>query len=351
MVRTSTVDLERFKNSVGFTATFSAKWGNSRKANIDKVTLEKEAKTIAEAQAGTEATKSEQKKAKERLQLKKQLIRSPEYDAIRSFYGELAIWVRSRTVPSFWKEGFRLVGLSGVNDIQSRMEKAQRDELPALVEKFLAAYPGQIEEARAVLEPVGQFNRLEYPSVEEMRSAFDISWNWIAFTVPEQLPESIRKAETDKLERQLMDAGEQITLALRVGFKELIDHATERLKVDPGEKPKTFKDTLIGNIMEFIDTFQSRNITNDAELAILVSRAKEIIAPSNGKPLSPQKLRDAAMTREETAKQFAEIQATLDGMITTTKGRKFNLEPDGESPAEAPQPSAEAPTQGELAAA
>lgn len=349
MVKTSTVDLERFKNAVGFTATFSAKWGNTRKANIDKVKLEKSATTVAEAMTGEDATKAEEKKAKARMQLKKFLIVSPEYDAIKSFYGELSNWIRLRTVPSFWKEGFRLVGLGGVNEIQSRMEKAQREELPALVEKFLEAYPGQIEEARAVLAPVGQFNALEYPSAQEMRNAFDISWNWIAFTVPEMLPESIRKSEQDKLEKQLTDAAQEITLALRGAFAELIDHVTERLKVEPGEKPKTFKDTLIGNVLEFIDTFQTRNITNDAELAILVGKARDVLIPANGKPVSPQKLREYAATREETAQKFAEIKATLDGMITTTKGRKFNLESeDAPTAAEAPQTPAEAPAQGEL---
>lgn len=353
MVKTSTVDLERFKNAVGFTATFAAKWGNTRKANIDKVTLEKEAKTVAEAMQpnANDPSKSQQKNAKERMQLKKQLIRSPEYEAIKSFYGEIATWIRTRTVPSFWKEGFRLVGLSGVNEIQSRLEKAQRAELPELVDKFLAAYPAQIEEARAVLEPVGQFNRLEYPSVDEMRTTFDISWNWIAFSTPAGLPEELRKTEEDKLQRQFADASEQITTALRESFATLISHANDRLKTEPGEKPKIFKDSMIGNILEFIETFQNRNITNDAELAILVGRAKEVLAP-NGKTVSPQKLRDYAATREETAKQFAEIQTTLDGMITTSKGRRFNLEPDDQTAAaETPQTSAEAPTAGELVTA
>lgn len=345
MIKTSTVSLERFKNAVGFSATFSRKWGNTRKAKIEKITLVK-------GQEVTEETKQEEAKAKKRMRLSKDLIESPEYEAIKAFYGELTRWIDSKTVPSFFRDGFKLCGLGGIDEIQTRMERAlrpsqsldpEKKQLPDLVEDFIKAYPAQVEDARSVLEPVGQFNPLEYPAPEEMRRMFDISWNWIAFTVPEALPESLRKAETDKMERQFADASEEITLALRVGFQELIAHAADKLKTEPGEKPKRLYDTTISNVQEFIDSFQNRNITNDAELAVLVSKAKEILIG-----VTPQKLRDYAATRAETANKFAEVKATLDGMITTVKGRKFNFDEPDQEPA---QQSAEAPAQGELAAA
>lgn len=328
MIKTSTVSLERFKNAVGFTATYSCRWGNTRKAAIEKITTK-----------GTDA--EEDKKGKTRLQLKKQLIVSPDYDAIKSFMGELRAWTYGRTVPSFFKEGFQLCGLGGIDEIETRMRKAVREELPALIESFVAAYPAQIQEARTVLEPIGQFNALDYPAAEEMRGMFDISWNWIAFVTPAGLPEELRKAEEDKLQRQFADAGEQITLALRESFQKLIVHATDKLRTEPGEKIKTFRDSTIGNILEFIETFQNRNITNDAELAILVSKAKELLGG-----VTAQKLRDYASVRDTTLNQFTEIQKTLDGLIVEKKGRKFNLDEP-----EVPATTTETPAQGDLVAA
>src|SRR3954469_7485223 len=125
MIKTSTVSLDRFKNAVGFTATYSCRWGNTRKAAIEKITL-----TKGEQDAGQ---KQEEAKAKTRMQLKKQLIVSKEYDAIKSFMGELRQWVYGRTVPSFFKEGFQLCALGGIDDIEKRMRKAVREELPALI--------------------------------------------------------------------------------------------------------------------------------------------------------------------------------------------------------------------------
>jgi hypothetical protein len=326
-IKVSSVSLERFKNAVGFTATYGCKWGNTRKANVARVALDSQ-------EADPQLAAAQEKKAKTRLALKKQLIVSPEYDAIKSFYGELRQWVYGRTVPSFFKEGFQLATVAAVDEIETRMKKAATLELPALVEKFLKVYPGQVEEARSVLEPVGQFNPNDYPPLEVLRQSFRIDWFWLSFQVPEALPEALKKQEADKLERTFADAGQQITEALRVGFAELIAHATERLTVEPGAKPKVFRESLIGNIQEFIQTFENRNIMQDVELAALVGKAKAILLG-----VSPQKLRDYASVRQNTLTQFAAIQTTLDGLITERASRRITLD-DGETPAAQTEPEA-----------
>jgi len=307
-----TIDLNRFKNSTGFFPTFSCKFGNSRKANIGKVTLN--------PSGDVQDTPGAEAKAKARMALKKQLIVSPEYEAIRSFQAAIRSWVYEQTVPSFFKEGFQLCKLEAVEPIEKRMRKAASEELPALVEKFIAAYPRQVDEARAVLEPVGQFNALDYPATSELSGMFSITWNWCSFTIPEGLPPELRAAEEGKLKKQFEDAGEQITLALRVAFQELIAHAAERLTEAPGEKRKVIRDSMLGNVQAFLDTFEQRDLMNDVELAQLVAQARLVILP-----LTPQKLRDVAMTREGTRAKFEAIRTQIDGMITTQRGRKIDL--------------------------
>jgi hypothetical protein len=343
MIETRTVDLNKFKNAVGLTVTFSCRWGNTRKASMATVRLDDPTRE--------KTTEREEKKAKERLQLKKQLVVSPEYDAIKSYFGDIRNWIYRRTVPSFFKEGFQLASLNAVSDIEDRLTKAKRPsmsmdadkrELPDLVEAFLKVYPRQIEEARAILEPVGQFNPQDYPTAEVMRGAFGINWNWIAFTVPESLPEALKQQETDKLERQLKDAGEQITLALRESFSDLVSHLTERLTVEPGEKKKTFRDTAIGNITEFLETFSNRNLMNDVELAALVGKAKNLLTD-----VKPDQLRSLASVRDNTLKGFTEIKDTLSKLIVTTPSRAFDFDdepapaatPATESQETTPQPS------------
>lgn len=309
---TKTIDLNKFKKSVGFTTTFT-RWGNRRKGNISKIS--------------TSEDKKQDEQAKERLHLTKELIKAAEYEAIRAFLGGLQKWIYEQTVPSFFKTGFQLVGLEGIEAIEARMRKAQ-GELEVLVEKLVAVFPAKIEEARLKLGE--QFNEQDYPSTRELPQMFSISWNWISFTVPEGLPAELRKAEQDKMEKQFADAGEQILQALRCGFKELIEHAVDKLNVEPGEKPKVFRDSMIGNIQAFIDTFSQRNMMGDVELAQLVAQAKQVLIG-----VTPQKIRDYAQTKDNTRTEFVKIKESLEKMITERPVRKFDFSDDTDETPEA----------------
>jgi len=319
MIQTRTVDLERFRNTCGFTATFKC-WGNSRKAPVEKI------KTEADGDGNKALASAQDTKAKERLKLSKKLIVSEEYDAIKSFFGELRSWTYDHTVPSFFKEGFQLCSNhpEALQALIDKYEKAITTDLPALVDKLIAAYPNQVLTARADLEPAGLFNADDYPDADTLRDSFGIEYHFIAFTVPEGLPPELRATEEAKLQKTFADAGEEITLALRASFQELIAHATEKLTTEPGAKPKIFKDTLIGNILQFMETFENRNLMNDTQLEELVTKAREILTG-----VTPQKLRDLASVRENTRKQFEQIKTALDGMITVKAQRKFNFSEDG----------------------
>lgn len=293
---TRTIDLEKFKDVVGFTATFKC-WGNSRKADISTIT--------------TEADKS-------RLRLSKRLIECKEYDAIRTYFSELRTWIYSRTVPSFFKDGFQLATLKAVEDIEKRMKQAVTDDLPPLIMNLALVYGEKVNEAQKALK--GQFRASDYPPEDELGDLFSIQWYWVSFTTPKGLPPELLRAEEEKLQKQFADAGEQITLALREAFSQLITHATEKLTIVPGEKPKIFRDSMLGNIQAFIDTFASRDLMNDTELAELVNKARSVLTG-----VETDKLRKISSIREETQSKLTEIKTALDGMIETKKGRKFDL--------------------------
>lgn len=297
MQATRTVDVNKFKNAVGLTTT-SRLWGVRRKADIAKVDT-------------STADKS-------RLALSKVLIQCDEYEAIKSAFGSLTAWVYGRTVPSFFKKGFQLASVQAVPEIEEELNAFASVRLPVLVQEFANVYPSKVDEARAALGD--QFRASDYPSVEELAGLFSLEWYWIAFTTPEALPPELRQQEEDKLKQKFADAGDQIVDALRVAFLELIEHATDKLTVPEGGKPKVFRDSLVGNIQEFISTFNSRNLMNDAELGALVEKAKGVLVGAE-----PDKLRKDESTRAAVAAKFAAIKASLDGMITTRKGRNFDF--------------------------
>lgn len=321
MQATRTIDLNRFKNVVGLTTTSKA-WGNSRKADLSTVLIKGAPSPVDNLRfnLGTD-TKADDKKGtvdKSRFRLSKQLIQCDEYEAIKSAFGALTTWVYSRTVPSFFKRGFQLASVGAVAEIEEELNAFASVRLPMLVQELANVYPDKVEEARAALGD--QFRAADYPTAEELPGLFSLEWYWIAFTTPEALPPELRQQEEDKLKKKFEDAGDQIIEALRVSFLELIEHATDKLTVADGEKPKVFRDSLIGNIQDFISTFSFRNLMNDSELAGLVEKAKTVLVGAE-----PDKLRKDQDTRAAIAAKFAEIKANLDGMITTRKGRNFDF--------------------------
>jgi len=292
---TKTVDLNRLKGAVGFKLAVHC-WCNRAKADVSRVE--------------TDADKT-------RLSLSKLLVNSEEYDAICEYSGALRKWVRLRTMPSYFADGVYLVKVDAYQEISEKM-RAARAEYMELVEKFVAVYPTKVNEARETLKD--QFRADDYPDASELRAEFSIEDFWVSFAAPDNLPSEFKKAEADKLERRMADAADCITQALREGFLKLVTKASETMVPVPGEKPKKFFDSAVGNIVQFIDTFQQRNLTNDLELEKLIVQAKQIIDAPEMKDV-----RKDMNVRASIGTKFQELANAMDGMVEVKKKRMMTL--------------------------
>lgn len=301
------VNTELFKGAYAFTLTVK-NMGNSRKGDIQKVEVDAD---------------------KRRLRLGKQLLVSPEFDAIREYQRQTYNWCIARSNPSCFKKGFYLVKKEMVPQFEDVLREAQAKVRDELVPAFQRAYPGQVDEARIALN--GQFREKDYPAVDQLPGLFGLDWNWVAFAVPDDLPEDLRKAEETKLQKKFEEAEVQIVAALREGFQTLVDHALDKLKTPPGEKPKQFKESLVTNIKDFIETFSARNLLNDRDLENLVEQARNVLTGVNPEDLDAGKARiseSALNAREALAAKFEPIKTVLDGMIVNTPSRKFEFDED-----------------------
>ena len=115
-------------------------------------------------------------------------------------------------------------------------------------------------------------------------------------------------------------------LALREGFSKLVSKAAEQLVVKPGEKPKKFYDSSIEQIVEFIDTFNQRNLTNDVELEKLITQAKAIIGDPGKVGELTEQVRESTDVREKLGKKFEALTEAMSGMIEVKKTRRIVLE-------------------------
>lgn len=177
-----------------------------------------------------------------------------------------------------------------------------------------------IQSARLRLNQL--FDPSEYPT--DIRSKFSFSWRFLVVDSPGKtgiLTPEIYAREEEKFQRTMDEFNELAIVTLRTRFAEMIDRAVNRLS---GEK-KTFRDSLIGNIREFLDDFSQLNIRNDQELEEQVARCRLIL-----EGVDPVTLRSDDGFRQEIARKMTSVQQQIDAMMVDRPKRKIRIIPEAQ---------------------
>lgn len=208
--------------------------------------------------------------------------------------------------------GFIFVPRGNVVKIDDAMQNFS-NEFNNLVDQFIARYPGYIDEMRRRLGSL--YNPLDYPP--NIRYYFAFTWKFLSLHHENNAellsPEVIRREESHF--RQMVEEFRETAMTtLRTTFVEMVNRTVERLS---GEK-KIFRDTLIGNIREFIDGFSTMNINNDTELAAAVERCNKILSG-----VSIDVIRNNDQFRHSIASSMQTVQAQLSTMMVNAPTRKL----------------------------
>ena len=87
-------------------------------------------------------------------------------------------------------------------------------------------------------------------------------------------------------------------------------------------KPARFHQSTVSNLVEFLDKFEFRNVTDDSELKSRWLRVRRSCCPASRRKTS----RSTAELRNHVQQGMAGIAAQLDTMIVRKGGRKFRLD-------------------------
>lgn len=255
------------------------------------------------------------------LHVSKDILECDSMAAIITLDGQIRQFVARRCLPSMFRSGVYLVPIDSVEEIDAKLEELagkRRD----LIEKFIDEYESVKNKAESRLGPL--FNDADYPSIDRVRQSFGMHVQYIEFSTPgrlKTLSAALYQREQAKVAAQMTSAVEQVKTLLRSEMAEFVSHLVDRLTPAPdGKARKVFRDTAVTNVRAFLETFQSRNIVDDAELAALVDRAKDVI---DG--VEPDWLRSDESLREFVRDNFSQIRSELDGMLTNAPRRKFNF--------------------------
>src|ERR1035437_6482187 len=82
----------------------------------------------------------------------------------------------------------------------------------------------------------------------------------------------------------------------------------------------SWRESRIGNVREFLRTFPSRNLGDDAELAALAKDAERLLSG-----VDAQTLREGETVRDRVTAGMTAIKARLDEAACTAPARKYSL--------------------------
>lgn len=253
------------------------------------------------------------------IRVSKHLIDSAELRQITNFDAEVRRYLYNTCLP--FEVGIHLCPFALLEQVEGRLRKLAEDR-QSLVAAFLAAYPALCHEAAARLRTL--YNPQDYPPIEYVRGQFGFTWQYVSFGVPEQLREistRIWEGEREKAAQVMAEAAEEIQQVLRAAMGELVAHMRDRLKDGPAGKPLKFKESTVAKLVEFLGTFEFRNVTDDGELQGLVGKARTLLAG-----VTTDDLRTTADVRARVQQGMADIATELDTMIVKKPGRKFRFE-------------------------
>lgn len=275
------------------------KLGNTRKVSTSQITVDAD---------------------KSMLHVNKNLLDSPEYDAIRTHDGKTRAWLYTRALPSLFKEGVFRVPNTMVVDVDDYLAK-RATERQVLVGYFRQAYGLRVTEALERLN--GLANENDYLKADDAASRFGMTWRYITFATPDALKNlkaGLFERERDKLADLVQSASDEIKTVLRVQLQALVKRMITQLTPTADGKKKKIYDSLTGNIDDFLETFKARNIADDVELQKLVEKARSVL---HG--VDADLLRGEEFVRTSVKDGFQQIEKQLSAMIVDKPTRQFDF--------------------------
>lgn len=264
------------------------------------------------------------------LKVSKQLLDSPELEAIKQADTRMRTWLYNTCLP--FDMGIMILPVGLIETAETRM-KEYRAEREELIAGFISAYSALKEKAASHLGSL--YDPSDYPSPEAIRARFVFDWQYVSFSVPGHLKgisAALFQSQTEKHAQQLQAATEEITALMRQTLFELVSHLQDRLTPGDDGKQKILRESAVKNLQDFLNSFDLRNVTDDKELAAQVAKVRELVSGT-----SAATLRSSDQFREKIRSGMQSITAQLAGMVEEKAGRKFRTDEDeAEPPAKSP---------------
>lgn len=243
---------------------------------------------------------------KDAIGVSKELLDSPELQAVARHDRDTRRWLYGRSLPAFGtlREGVYRVPLDLTDEVEDYLQ-ARATKRQELVAMFMPTYEAAVSDAQGRLRAL--FDRRDYPPVSAVAAQFFMDWQYMTFGTPDNLSATLFKTERAKAVAVVNREVDELRQVLRQSFADLMTHAADRLGVAQDGKKVVFRDTMVESITEFFQYFGARNLVGDDELERLVWKAREVMSGVQAKDL-----RDSDEVRAQVQQTFADIKKTMD---------------------------------------
>jgi len=258
---------------------------------------------------------------KDMLSVGKKLLECDEYDAIRSLYGDIKKYLGRKAIPTTLRKSYYLIPIEIAEEAMQKMLEYET-ELGVRVDTFIAVYSATKENAKKRLGKL--YHEDDYPAASALKGSFYMEFSPSEERVPGRL-EAINKKlfvkYSEDLKKKMIEAAGDIRILLRTQLHEMTLHLKERLSGtnNKGEK-KVFRQTAIQHIMEFIENFEPKNVTDDKDLTKVVGTLRKLM-----EGVDAETLRDDEKFRARVASDFTAVVADLDVLVTAQAARAVKL--------------------------
>ena len=256
-------------------------------------------------------------------------IECKEWKAVKSAYNDIGTELRVRSTPLYtysrnikrMRRGIRIVNARQIPLLERIIEDKEK-EAKAVLESFLKVYPVLIENAKLAL--AGQYSESDFPTPDVIRSRFGISWSYLPFGQPSNLPKEVLEREMQAEVEANKETARECRLALRQGLLSLVDHLTDVLTPDAKTgKRKKFYESNLEKIVEFQKLLEFTDLTNDDELRTIADKARLMVSDA-----SPEDIKLGGKVTDKVMQGAKDIAESLRTMVGEVKGRKFDFSDD-----------------------
>jgi hypothetical protein len=193
-------------------------------------------------------------------------------------------------------------------------------ELQQEADAVAEVWSKRIAEQAIALGPL--FDARQYPTADFVRHAYSLDWNYVRFDAPENLESvdsaMLHKAEK-KFEKKLGEAYTEVRVVMRETLQQVTNELVERLTPAADGKPKSIRGTVLRDLLDFLHTYDLRDLTDDKELQRVVSTLRKLTSG-----VSPEQLKDNEGLKTSLVAQVQAAASQLDALVETgRRGMRF----------------------------